>query len=201
MRLVDLATDQLPEAASVLAGAFVGNPGVRAVLDRHESHARRTAFERISRGFLSAALRYGSVTAVLEEDRIAGAMLVYPPAAYPLPLMGQLLMATPVLLTGPRATWKFSCMDSHMRRVHVRTRHFFLFMIGIDPRDQGKGYGGKLLRRLNDLADSAGAECYLETDKRESVLLYEHFGYQVTRDDTIRALGDLRMWTMTRPAR
>jgi ribosomal protein S18 acetylase RimI-like enzyme len=191
----------VPEAAGVLARAFADNPGVLAVLDRHPAGARRTAFERISLGFLQAARQYGSVTAAVEQDRLAGVMLVYPPAAYPVPMIGQWLMAKPVLATGPRATWKFSCMASHMRRVHLRTRHYFLFMIGIDPEDQGKGYGGRLLRRLNDLADRAGVDCYLETDKRESVSLYEHFGYRITRDDTIPALGNLRMWTMTRPSR
>jgi len=198
---MDLQTGQLPEAAGVVARAFADNPGVRAVLDRHQPDERRMAFERISRGFLKAALRYGSVTAAVDQDRMAGVMLVYPPAAYPLPMIGQVLMAKPVVLTGPRTAWKFSRMASYMQRVHPRTRHYFLFMIGIDPQDQGKGYGGILLRRLNDLADSAGAACYLETDKRESVLLYEHFGYQITRDDTLGSLGNLRMWTMTRPPR
>lgn len=201
MALVDLDAGHVPEAARVLARAFVDNPGVRAVLDRHSSEARRTVFERISRGFVRATRRYGSVTALLEQDRVAAVMLVYPPAAYPVPLIGQLLMATPVLASGPRAAWKFSRLAGYMRGAHLRTRHYYLFMIGVDPHDQHKGHGGTLLRHLNQLADKAGADCYLETDKHESVSLYEHVGYRITRDDTIAALGNLRMWTMKRPPR
>jgi len=200
MRLIDLETAHVPEAAAVLARAFFDNPGVRAVLDRHGTDARLIAFERISAGFLNAARRYGRVTAVVEHDRIAGVMLVYPPGAYPPPMIGQLMMAEQVLLTGPRSAWKFSCLASYLRRVHPHTRHYFVFMIGVDGPYQGKGYGGALLRRVHDAADAAGVDCYLETDKPDSVLLYQHFGYQITRDDTIRTLGNLRMWTMTRPS-
>ena len=199
--LIDLDARQVPEAARVLARAFVDNPGVIAVLDRHSHEARRQAFEHICVGFLAAARRYGTVVAAMEHDRLAGVILFYPPGAYPLPAIGQMLMAKPVALTGPRASWKFLCLDVHLRRVHPRTRHYFGFMLGIDPRDQGKGYGGKLLRRMTDLADSAGIDCYLETDKPESVLLYERFGYRVNREDTIRPLNNLRVWTMTRPPR
>jgi len=196
--ILELSSTQAAEAAAVLARAFVDNPGVRAVLGRYATEQRRVHFERISRGFVAAARRYGLATALLEDDRIAGVTLVYPPGAYPVPVLGQLLMAKEIAMSNPRTAWNFARVAAHLQRVHLRTPHYYLFMIGVDPPMQSKGYGGRLLSHLNEIADQAHSECYLETEKLESVGLYEHFGYQVVRDDILRSVGNLRIWTMRR---
>lgn len=199
VRLVELDDHQVTEAAGMLGRAFRDNPGWKAVLHRQSPEVRQRVFEQCSRGFLKASRQYGITTAAVADGRIAGITLVYPPDTYPLPAGGQLQLVKGVLASGLGAFWRYSRLGAYMWRVHPQKPHYYLFMIGVDPDSQGKGYGGQLLRRLNDVADNAGADCYLETDKPESVSLYEHFGYRVVRADTIRALGNLRMWTMTRP--
>jgi ribosomal protein S18 acetylase RimI-like enzyme len=199
--LIDLGGEHVEEAAAVLARAFRDNPGVRAILHRQPSEVRQRIFERLSRAFVEAARRHGLATGVLENERIAGATLAYPPGGYPLPLLAQLSIARAAVASAPRMAWRFAHIDGYMRKKHLRRPHYYLFMIGVDPAEQGKGHGGLLLRRLNELADSARIECYLETDRQENVALYERFGYQVTTEDTLKRLDNLRLWTMTRPAR
>ena len=197
-RLEQLDPSQIPQAANLLARAFRDNPLWTAVLTRESADVRQQVFERCALGFLQAAQRHGIVTAAIDDGEISGVSLVFPPGTYPLPLPSQFLMLKGILAQGPMAFLRLAAIGSHTWLVHPRTAHYYLFMIGVDPSSQGKGYGGQLLRHLNELADKAGVECYLETDKPESVNLYEHFGYRVVRDDTIRA-ANLHMWMMTRP--
>jgi GNAT superfamily N-acetyltransferase len=53
-----------------------------------------------------------------------------------------------------------------------------LAIIATAPAQQGKGYGGALLRAINRVADSEGLPAYLETGENNRSL-YEHFGYEV----------------------
>jgi ribosomal protein S18 acetylase RimI-like enzyme len=197
-RLIELPRDRVEEAAHVLARAFYDNPGVTAVLDRHSPEGRLRLFGRWSRSFVRSARRFGITTAVVDGERLVAAALVYPPGTYPLPIRTQLSIAGAVLASGLRAAYRFTRMAAHLQHVHTRTPHYYLFMIGVDPLEQGKGHGGRLLRHLNDLADERGVSCYLETDKEASVALYERFGYRVDAALTIGAVGNLRLWTMTR---
>ena len=200
-KLVQLAREQVDEAAKVLARAFRDNPGVRAVLVRQPSEVRQQMFERASRTFVDVARRYGLASGVQEGEHIRGVSLAYAPGGYPLPVRAQLSLARAALAGGPRIAFRFAQVDAYMRGAHLRRPHYYLFMIGVDPSEQGKGHGGVLLRRLNELADSERVECYLETDRQENVALYERFGYRVTSEDNLKRLDNLLLWTMTRPSR
>lgn len=81
---------------------------------------------------------------------------------------------------------------------HPETPHYYVVAIGVDPRLQGRGYGGALLRAVADLSarhpQSRGVA--LDTQKVANVPLYERFGYTVTRTDRI---GPLDSWCLFRP--
>lgn len=49
-------------------------------------------------------------------------------------------------------------------------------------------------------ADAEGMACWLFTFAPRNVPLYEHLGFQVTRDTILPSSG-LRLWVMARPSR
>lgn len=69
--------------------------------------------------------------------------------------------------------------------------------IGVDPRHQGRGFGGRLMRRTFDLADAAGVPCYLEAATEENVAIHAHAGYRVVGELDFPA--GLHLWCMRRP--
>jgi ribosomal protein S18 acetylase RimI-like enzyme len=73
----------------------------------------------------------------------------------------------------------FSDQVDAYHKKHAPAPHCYLFFIGVDPRFQGKGYGGKLLRPLLDRMDKKNLSCYLNTQNEKNIGLYEHFGFSV----------------------
>ena len=93
-------------------------------------------------------------------------------------------------------------LGEHIDAIHKRLapfRHWFLQAIGVDPRFQGKGYAGKLLRPMFSRIDAEGLPCYLETLDETNVLLYEHFGFRVVEKSTVPET-ELTSWAMLRKA-
>ncbi len=74
---------------------------------------------------------------------------------------------------------------------HVPGPHCYLFFIGVDPRFQGRGYGGTLIRPMLDRMDGRGMACYLNTQNERNISLYEHFGFSVVEQISLPGSGIL----------
>ncbi|MEA3471391.1 MAG: GNAT family N-acetyltransferase, partial [Thermodesulfobacteriota bacterium] len=77
---------------------------------------------------------------------------------------------------------------------------WYLYVLGVAPSFQGRGFAGKLVRRLSEHADRDGVPCYLETDKHENVFIYQSLGYEVLGEDSIAQLDNVKIWYMMRPS-
>ena len=66
-----------------------------------------------------------------------------------------------------------------MGRFHPAEPHWFLWMIGVDPAKQGRGYGKALLRYALDRIDREGTAAYLENTNPANTRLYEQHGFEV----------------------
>jgi ribosomal protein S18 acetylase RimI-like enzyme len=82
--------------------------------------------------------------------------------------------------------------------LHPKDPHHYLFIVGVEPSQQGRGHGRAMLAALNARADASGLPCYLETDRESSVRLYESVGYRVLTDVRLGTVNHLRMWAMRR---
>jgi len=94
-------------------------------------------------------------------------------------------------------------LGQYLDAVHSRLAHFnhwLLQAIGVDPKFQGRGYAGRLLRRMLARIDETGMPCYLDTLEEQNVGLYEHFGFTVTEESAIPETN-LTVWAMLREAR
>jgi len=94
---------------------------------------------------------------------------------------------------------RFMHFAEYMETLHKRLappNHWYLQALGVDPRFQGQGYAGKLLRTMLAKIDNEGLPCYLEAKER-NVTLYEHFGFKVIEKYTIPD-SEVDGWTMLR---
>jgi ribosomal protein S18 acetylase RimI-like enzyme len=186
-------------AARALARAFCDNAGFVAGLKIADRARRERRLVPIFRSFASTCARRGDAAIVRDaEGGVAAAALAYPPGAYPLRLAGWLQNGWGVLSAGPGIAIRLARVDAFMRKRHLATPHWYLFVLGVDPSHQGTGLGGALLRRLSRQADATGTDCFLETDMEQNVGLYRHHGYEIV-DEGPTPLG-FHMWHMHRRA-
>ncbi len=85
-----------------------------------------------------------------------------------------------------------------MARHHPAGAHHYLRYLGVNPSDQGKGWGGEALRAGIARANADGLPIYLETAKESNVSLYLKFGFAVV--EQWRVPEGPAFWSMMRAA-
>jgi ribosomal protein S18 acetylase RimI-like enzyme len=66
-----------------------------------------------------------------------------------------------------------------MGQYHLDEPHWYLPLIGVDPAQQGKGYGSALLKHALRRCDEDGTPAYLESSNPKNIPLYRRHGFKV----------------------
>ena len=77
---------------------------------------------------------------------------------------------------------KMMRVGEYVEKAHKRlapSKHWYLQTISVDPKFQGKGYAGKLIRPMLAKIDIQHLPCYLETFEEKNASIYERFGFKV----------------------
>jgi ribosomal protein S18 acetylase RimI-like enzyme len=101
-------------------------------------------------------------------------------------------------LDGQRLKVVFAMLEQ-MGRYHPAEPHWYLWMIGVDPAKQGRGYGKALLRYALNRIDQQGIPAYLENSNPANTGLYEQHGFQVL--GTVQVADAPPVLPMLRPSR
>jgi ribosomal protein S18 acetylase RimI-like enzyme len=91
-----------------------------------------------------------------------------------------------------------STMDM-MEKVHPHEPHWYLQTIGTDPKFQGNGYGGVIMRDRLAAVDATRMPCYLESSKETNIPIYQSFGFRLTGE--MQVPDGPKIWPMWRDAR
>ena len=63
--------------------------------------------------------------------------------------------------------------------LHPKEAHWYLGVLGTDPKHQNRGIGSALLRPVLARCDGGGDAAYLEASRPENVPYYERHGFEV----------------------
>ncbi len=66
-----------------------------------------------------------------------------------------------------------------MGEYHPKEPHWYLPMIGVEPTQQGKGYGSALMQHVLAQCDRDRFPAYLEASKPANVAFYQRHGFEV----------------------
>jgi GNAT superfamily N-acetyltransferase len=163
--------DEMPHAVAAIVAAFLIDPAARFAWPAARDYLK--AMPLAIHEFAGACFEHG--TAYISAD-FCGTALWLPPGTQP---NGEALekvfrdTAKPEHLDDLLAT--FEKMDQS----HPKEAHWYLPMIGVDPKAQGKGLGAELLRYAIARCDRDRALAYLETANPRNIPLYERFGFEV----------------------
>ena len=181
--------------AQTLARAFFHDPVVLHLMP--DAARRRAKLPRLFALFLKLALPYGGCDV---SPGYEAAAFWRPPGKWHMPFWQYLVHGAALLdIFGGDVLRALQAAEA-IEQAHPRPPHWYLQTIGTDPAAQGKGFGGRLMRRRLALVDEAHAPAYLESSKAANIPIYQSFGFEVTGEIAIRGGPTLyAMWRAPRP--
>ena len=194
--LIRLQKWQVEPASEVLSRAFIDDPElVRFVPEQHKRAKLLPSFFRMT---LNHGILHGEVYAVSPD--MEGIAMWLPSGASDITLWTMMRCGGLAFLF--KVSWKFlwkmkqdEDFVSKLRQRLAPFPHWYLAVLGVAPKFQGKGYASKLLQPMLNRLDAANSPCYVETSIEEYVLLYQYFGFRVIYEGVLPGSGS-RMWAM-----
>lgn len=163
-------SDEAP-AIAVVVLAFGADPAARWTWPDPQQYLMH--FPSFVKALGGNAFAHGGAHYV---DGYAGAALWLPPRVRP----DEEALITLLQRTGSAPVQKdLFAVFEQMERYHPQEPHWFLPFIGIDPSQQGKGYGSALMKPALDACDRDHALAYLESSNPMNIPLYERHGFEL----------------------
>jgi ribosomal protein S18 acetylase RimI-like enzyme len=178
----------------VLARAFRSDPVHRWILPTELDWALSSDafFAMVARD----AMRHGNVYTTEAHE---GAALWVPPYPQPAGAGRRLGMAARWYLALGRRATRIGIELSRIERAHPPLPHWYLAVLGTDPRRQGRGVGSALMEPILERCDADRTPAYLESSKQENVPFYERHGFRVVGELVFR--DGPTVWRMQRDVR
>jgi GNAT superfamily N-acetyltransferase len=193
IRVEPLVPKMHEEASRVLARAFVTNPLHVAVFGADQLAANETFFRNVLRVLKGRAL------VAIDGDRIVALVhWVHSPRCQFSP--SEKLSLAPALMSafGFGGAMRIGTWLATWSKHDPSTPHTHLGPIAVDPGEQGRHIGQRLMEEYCHDLDRTGAVGYLETDRPENVRFYRRFGFAMA--DEVDVLG-VRNYLMLRERR
>jgi len=178
-------------AIAPLVLAFTADPTVRWIYP--DAHQFRIFFPQFVRAFGGKAFAQG--TAYYLEG-FHGTSLWLPPGVGPdeaalVPLLEETVVSA-------RQAEVFALLEQ-MGSCHPASSHWYLPLLGVDPRFQRCGFGAALLAPVLAAFDREQATAYLEATSPENIPFYERQGFAITAE--IQAGSSPTLFAMVREPR
>ena len=196
--LIRLQKWQVEPASEVLSRAFIDDPELVRLIP--EQHKRAKLLPSLFRTTLNCGILHGEVYSV--STGMEGIAMWLPSGASDITLWTRIRCGGLALLfkTDWGTLWKMKRDEdfvSALRKHLAPFPHWYLAVLGVDPRFQGKGYASRLLQPMLNRLDAVNSPCYLETSTEQYVQIYQHFGFRVIYEAVLPGSGS-RMWAMLR---
>lgn len=150
------------------------------------------------------ATPFGETWAAVSNGKAKGIAAWLPPGAYPRSAARTVrvnVRSAPALLHAttrmPEALRLLATVD----KVHPKTEHWYLALLGVDPELQGRGVGTRLLEPVLARCDADRLPAYLETQKPENVSWYARSGFEVVEEIRLPRAKCPPIWTLLREPR
>jgi ribosomal protein S18 acetylase RimI-like enzyme len=166
----ELSTADVPSAVDAIVLAFTADPATRWTWPDPSTYL--SAMPRLVRAFGGKAFPHQAAYGV---DGFAGAALWLPPGIEPdRDEMGAVMQST----LPPERLENVMALFQQMAAYHPHEPHWYLPLIGVDPAQQGKGYGDALMAHALARCDREGVLAYLESSNPRNISLYRRHGFE-----------------------
>jgi GNAT superfamily N-acetyltransferase len=186
-------------AVATLARAFHDDPHFSFLIPDLVSQAR--AALTFMHSIVADALPFNEVWVAAVDHAVAATAVWLPPLAYPRGWRRESISVARDIRSMHHLGRRVGAgvrIYGAIDRAHatVTEPHWYLAVLGCDPRWQRRGVGTALIEPVLQRADSDGMCAYLETQRDDNLAWYGRFGFDVI--DELRPRGCPPMWTMRR---
>ena len=108
--------------------------------------------------------------------------------------------ATPPRVDPPRPDGRGGHSVRAIEAAHPEEPHWYLAVVGTEPRLQHQGIGSALLAPVLERCDRDFVPAYLESSREDNVAFYQRLGFEVTTPIDLPG-GGPRVWPMWRDPR
>lgn len=180
-----LSEDQIKAASKVLARAFQDDPLL--VYLYPDPLKRKIESDIVWEFSILQGILYGEVNITSSDIEGVAVWLAHPlkdqkPREQSKVINRRMRKVGREMFSGPIFTEKYNNwaqMIVSLQIEHANFPHWELAILGVDPMYQGKGYASMLIRaKLREL-DKQNLSCYLHTENKRNINLYEHFGFEL----------------------
>ena len=162
-----LGVEEQQLISDVIADSFSDDPVNKWVFGTREC---MTEYYTLVAKKLYLSQGYGDI--MLEEN--GGALWLPPGISKEIPLYRSLDIAKSMIThNGVKSLMRGLAVDSTLAKAKPVEPHFYLFAIGVRPKAQGKGIGGRLMNQGLQRVDQASMPSYLESSKEINVPFYK----------------------------
>jgi ribosomal protein S18 acetylase RimI-like enzyme len=175
-----------------LAKAFDGNASVNYVVKQGTSREQR--IRGLMKYSLSICTAFGEVW--LSDDEKACALILLPDKKKTTfqSILWDLELSLSVIGFGRVAT--ILKREAIIKANHPKGKFCYLWFIGVDPENQGKGIGSTLLKSVIERFDQVDRPIYLETSVETNLTWYKKFGFVIFNE----VLFSSKLYLLRRPA-
>ena len=163
-------SNEIGKVAAMMTVAFSGDPFMRWMYP--EADAFVTHFPKFVEAFGGAA--FGQNAAFVDES-FGGACMWFPPGTeVDDEALGQHVVQT----VAPERLAEIGEVFQQMQEHHVDEEVWYLPMIGVDAKFQGRGIGALLMNSVLAKTDEMGTPTYLESSNPANIPFYKRLGYE-----------------------
>ena len=87
----------------------------------------------------------------------------------------------------------------NLKKEFTENYDWYLYNLSVKREAQGKGIAGKLMRPMLQFCDDERMVAYLETNKEANVGMYQHFGFDLMREEQIPKSNVMHYAMVRRP--
>ena len=196
-----LTRTRVDETARTLARAFDDSPLFQFMFPKGPARLRIMA--GTFRATMLDALPFDNIHVATDDLGVIGAACWLPPAGYPIPTRRQAILFARMAALFPNAPTRVSVVMRYLNAsdsVHPKLMHWYLGILGVDPRHQGEGVGAQLIDHTLTRLDLEGLPAYLETDKESNLAWYARRRFEL-RETLSPVKSGPPIWTMWRDPR
>jgi ribosomal protein S18 acetylase RimI-like enzyme len=160
---------------NILVKSFDDNKSVNYIVKQDNKRALR--MRKLMEYSFDVCNLFGDV--FLTEDKRACALIVMPDKKKT--TLKSILLDAKLALSviGLSNIKKAMNRESTINKLHPKEPFYYLWFIGVDPAEQNKGIGTKLMTDVINEAANKGRSIYLETSTLKNIPWYEKFGFTI----------------------
>lgn len=192
-----LNLSDLDWAADFLTNVFVNGPSIAKLFSPPNVEQQLRYFMRCN---AALALQNGECYATHARDGVA---LWLPPGRTSMTVAdmwraGMLSAPFKYGLTGTAKVIGFAHVIDAMHKRCAPMPHYYLFLTGVDPKQQRQGVSTALLGATLQRIDKEGMPVFLETQSATNVEIYEKLGFVVVEKRAFPGKSNASNWGMLR---